>query len=258
MSQVSTTKRTGTSKPETIKLIVTIAGKSYVLGILSFNTSKKEFSYHFTYPKGVSETHFDCDQGKLTARLDHITWHKHKIHIKRRDDVAIEQVEFENGPLFCDTPVVTPLYIESLYFADSSPCLRDNEEFDGWRASRTQEILRLEDSKGFSVMFVLVPSSTITVALLHGLQFLKFPESLRSPPCLANLCNETHCPGRLQLGAGWDLVILTSPYMLRIGSKIPEELGNSYRLPNYKNVPAAMTDLLMQANNLKRVGDRLE
>jgi hypothetical protein len=38
---------------------------------------------------------------------------------------------------------------------------------------------------------------------------------------------------------------------------IPKELGDSYRLPNYKNVPAAVTDLLMQANDLTREGDRL-
>lgn len=43
----------------------------------------------------------------------------------------------------------------------------------------------------------------------------------------------------------------------RIKSVIPTELGDSYKLSNYKNVPAAVRDLLMQANDLAREGERL-
>lgn len=34
-------------------------------------------------------------------------------------------------------------------------------------------------------------------------------------------------------------------------------MSSSATMPNYKNVPAAVTDLLMQANNLTQVGDRV-
>jgi predicted HTH transcriptional regulator len=44
----------------------------------------------------------------------------------------------------------TPLYVESLYFIDSRPCLLDVERFEGWKASQTQEILRLEESTGIN------------------------------------------------------------------------------------------------------------
>jgi hypothetical protein len=106
-------------------------------------------------------------------------------------------------------------------------------------------------------MFVLVPSSTKMADLLLGMQFLELPQGLEYPPCFVDLCNETHRAGRIQLWGGWDFIVLTSPYTCRIKSELPKEIGNSYRLPNYKNVPAAVTDLLMQANNLMKVGDRL-
>ncbi len=176
------------------------------------------------------------------------------MHIKRRDDVAVEHIDL--GPLFCDQPVVTPLYVESIYF-NNRPCLQEIEHFYGWNSSQTQEILNLEESSGFSVMFILVPSSTKMEDLLLGLQFLELPEGMNYPPCFVDLCNETHRAGRIILWGGWDLIILTSPYTSRIKSVIPKELGDSYRLPNYKNVPAAVTDLLMQANDLTREGNRL-
>ena len=74
------------TKPETLKLNITLSGKTYVLGILSFNTKKEEFSYHFTYPSNAPINHFNCDTGLYTARFDHITWHQNNAHIKRRDD----------------------------------------------------------------------------------------------------------------------------------------------------------------------------
>lgn len=76
------------TKPETIKLNITLSEKTYVLGILSFNTKKEEFSYHFTYPSNAPINHFNCDTGLYTARFDHITWRQNNVHIKRRDDVA--------------------------------------------------------------------------------------------------------------------------------------------------------------------------
>ncbi|WP_068468938.1 hypothetical protein [Candidatus Protochlamydia phocaeensis] len=245
------------AKPETIKLTITLSKKTYILGILSFNVKKEEFSYHFTYPSDVPLNHFNCDTGLKTARFDHITWHKSSVHIKRLDDVAIERIDLNQGPLFCDKPIITPLYLESIYFNNNSPCLQELGHLQGWKSSQIQEILNVGESSGFSVMFILVPSSTKMEDFLLGLQFLELPEGMNYPPCFVDLCNETHRAGRIILWSGWDLIILTSPYTCRIKSIIPKELGDSYRLPNYKNVPAAVTDLLMQANDLTRVGDRL-
>jgi hypothetical protein len=55
------------AKPETIKLTITLSKKTYVLGILSFNVKKEEFSYHFTYPSDAPKDHLNCDTGSLTA-----------------------------------------------------------------------------------------------------------------------------------------------------------------------------------------------
>lgn len=245
------------AKPETIKLTITLSKKTYVLGILSFNVKREELSYHFTYPSDAPKDHLNYDTGSLTARFDHITWHQNNVHIKRLDDVAIEHIDLEQGPLFCDKPIITPLYVESIYFNNNSPCLQEVDQLQGWISSQIQEILKLEESSGFSVVFILVPSSTKMEDFLLGLQFLELPRGMDYPPCFVDLCNGSHRAGRIILWSGWDLIILTSPYTCKIKSEIPKELGDSYRLPNYKNVPAAVTDLLMQANDLTRVGDQL-
>lgn len=112
-------------------------------------------------------------------------------------------------------------------------------------------------SEGFSVLFVLIPSSIDTGELLFGMQFLETPSGLSCPPSLVDLCDENHRAGRILLWGGWDFLILTSPYKCRIRSPVPSALGGSYLLHNYKNVSAAITDLLMQANNLIKVGNRL-
>ncbi len=78
------------SKPTSLKITVVISGQSYVLGVLSFNTSKEEFSYHFTYPSDAPKDHFNCDAGKYTARFDHITWHQNHVHIKKGDNIPAE------------------------------------------------------------------------------------------------------------------------------------------------------------------------
>lgn len=224
-------------KPDTMNLTAKIAGKEYVLGTLSFNTVKEEFSYHFSYPKDAPEKHFDCDTGQQTARFDHITWHQKIVHIKRGDGVPIERIELTQGPLFCEKPIITPLYVESLYFSNSEPCLRQMDHFKAWKDSQTQEILHVEESKGFSVIYVLVPSIMTTTELLLGMQFLEVPEGMGYSPCFLDLCSETHRPGRIKLWNNWDFIVLTSPYTCRIQSELPKEIGNSYRLPNYKNVP---------------------
>ena len=97
---------------------------------------------------------------------------------------------------------------------------------------------------GIGIIYVLAPSMAKTADLLIGLQFLEVPKGLEFPPCLVDLCDEQHRAGRIKLWNDWDLVIIASPYTCRIKSSIPDEIGKSCRLPNYKNVPSALTDLL--------------
>ncbi len=250
MSKNDKIKKSG-RKPAVVHLTVRTKSEEYVLGTLSFNTVKQEFSYHFSYPVDAPKMHLDCDTGIQTERIDHITWHQYIAHIKR-GDVPIERIEISPGPLFCEKPVITPFYVESLYFSDADPCLRRVNQFKPWKGSQTQLILDVIDSQGFSIIYVLAPSMAKTADLLIGLQFLEVPKGLEFPPCLVDLCDEQHRAGRIKLWNDWDLVIIASPYTCRIKSSIPDEIGKSYRLPNYKNVPSALTDLLMQANNLKK------
>lgn len=241
-----------TNKPSTVRLSVTLEGTAYVLGTLSFNEKKGECSYHFTYPQDAAKIHFCCDTGEKTARLDHITWHKNTVHIKREDNVKVEPIELSDS-LFCGTPAITPFYLETFYFTANEPSLAKTEHSKPWKGGLSQEILSLTQSDGFSVLFVLVPSAEDTASILVGLQFKDLPEGMEFPPCLLDLCDQLHLPGRIRLWGGWDLLVVTSPGKCRILSPIPEALGECYRLPNYKNVPAALTDLLMQANDLVRV-----
>lgn len=240
------------NKPSVVHLTISVAETTYVLGTLSFNSLKEEFSYHFTYPEESSKIHFNNDTGELTARLDHITWHRDVAHIKRVDNVAIERIALSQGPLFCKDPTITPIYVESLYFAASAPCLREADQFKMWQGSQAQKVLSLNNSEGFSIVFMLVPAKIDNASLLVRTQFKEVPKNGDFPPCLLDLCDMNHQPGRIQLWNGWDLLVITSPLKCRILSPIPPVLGNSYRLPNYQNVPAALTDLLLQANNLTK------
>lgn len=147
-----------------LNLLVTIGGIQYVLGTLRFNT--EEFSYFFTYPSDSPEVHLNCDTDEHTSRLEHITWHNGRIHIKRKDNVAVAAMHY-SGSLLTDPPVLTPLYIESFYF-NNVPCLIKTKEFIPWKGSLSQEILSLDVSEGFSLVFLLVPSKYSTYQILKG------------------------------------------------------------------------------------------
>lgn len=249
---VDFSKATDRNKPPAFHLTVSIDDTSYILGTLSFNRVKEEFSYHFTFPQDAPNEHFNCDIEEYTSRVDHITWHKNIIHIKRGDNVPIERVYLKQGPLFCEVPVITPLYVESHYFHSTEPCLKKDCDFSRWKGSQSQQVLKLNSSTSFSILFFLIPANIDTPSILVGTQFMEIPGNLGFPPCLKDLCDINHRPGRIQLWNGWDFLVVTSPLKCSILSPVPPILGNSYRLPNYQNVPAAMTDLLMQANNLTK------
>jgi len=225
-----------------LNLLANIGGTQYVLGTLRFNAD--EFSYFFSYPSDSPELHLNCDTGEQTSRLEHVTWHNGQIHIKRKDNVAVEIIKFP-GPLLSEIPILTPLYVESFYFKDV-PCLLDSKDFTPWSGSVSQEILSLDASEGFSLIFLLAPSKDPTPIILMGLQFADPPEGLSYAPSLADLCNLKHRPGRITVWEGWDVVVIITPFVQSTLSPIPSAIGPC-RLPNYRNVPAALTDLMLQA-----------
>lgn len=75
-----------------LNLSVTIDEVQYVAGTLS------EFSSFFTCPGDSPEIHLNCDTGEHTSRLDHITWHNRRIHIKRKDNVAFLAPSIDSTP----------------------------------------------------------------------------------------------------------------------------------------------------------------
>lgn len=238
--------RTMEKKKAILNLMATINGSQYVVGTLRFNA--REFSYFFNYPDSYPQFQTNLETGEPTSPLEHITWHDGRIHIKRKDNVAVEIMQF-SGPLLVDPPVLTPIFIESFYFTEL-PCFLNVKEFTPWKGSVSQEILSLDASKGFSIIFFLTPAKHPTSQILMGLQFANIPKGLDHPPVLAQLCDLNHRAGRVQVWEGWDFVIVVTPYTQNTLTPIPID---ACRLPNYKNVPAALTDLLCQANGIPKV-----
>lgn len=230
-----------------LNLLVTVQGIQYVLGTLRFNAG--EFSYFFTYPSDSPEMHLNCDTGEPTFRLEHITWHDGRIHIKRKDNIAIEPIHYP-GPLLVNPPVLTPLYVESFYF-NQVPCLVEKKAFDPWNGSVSQEILSLDNSTGFSLIFLLAPSKDPTPQILMGLQFADIPKGISYAPALADVCDTNHRAGRIKVWENWDVIVVATRFVQSTLSPIPPVIGPC-RLPNYRNVPAALTDLMLQANGLAK------
>lgn len=228
-----------------LNLLVTVDEIQYVLGTLRFNTG--EFSYFFTYPRDSPEIHLNCDTGENTSRLEHITWHDGRIHIKRKDNVAVEIIYYP-GPLLTTPSVLTPLYVESFYF-NNIPCLLETKGFTPWSGSLSQEILSLDTSTGFSLVFLLSPSKDSTPQILMGLQSADIPKCLSCALTLADLCDLKHRAGRITVWENWDIVVVATPFVQSTLSPIPPTMVPC-RLPNYRNVPAALTDLMLQANGL--------
>jgi hypothetical protein len=120
-------------------------------------------------------------------------------------------------------------------------------DFTPWAGSQSQEILSMNSSKGFSMVFVLVPASMPTDLMLTGVQFEEMSIGLSRIPQLADLLDTNHRAGRIKLWENWDMVIIVSSFLSRILSPIPEQIKPAFRSFNYKNVSAGLTDLMTQA-----------
>ena len=239
------------NKPGVVHLTGQIAGCDYVLGTLSFNLNKKELSYHLTYPDGARQEQLNYDTGEMTGRLHHITWHKNVAHIKRSDGIMIEQIDLHPGPLFCDVPILTPIFVESHYIGSVEPCLQNESDFRCWQGSQSQRIFSVSESSDFSILLFLLPSTEPTDHVLLGMQFINLPDGFEVPPSLVDICDESHRVGRIEIGGGWDMLVLTSRYTRTISGIVPPENKGSFRLLDYKRPMSAIADLIAQANGLK-------
>jgi len=231
-----------------IHLTTTIKNIRYVIGTLRFQ-KKKEFSYFFLDSRSSVNNVLDCDSKKMVSPLEHITWHSDSVHIKRKDNSVVDKYLYEDIPLCFDTPIITPLYVESIYFENNS-CLTPSSDFTAWKGSKCQEVLVLDSSKGFSMIFILVPALDSTESILLGFQFKNNPQDSSRICRLADLVDINHRAGRINLWEGWDMLVIVSPFLCTLLSPVHIQLNQSLRLINYKRVQSALTDLMNQANRL--------
>ncbi len=228
-----------------IHLLVKIGSISYILGTLRFN--RKELSYFLIDPRQPPSKHLYLENSEMTAPLEHITWHTNRIHIKRQDGIELDPIELSE-PLLCEPPILTPLYVESLYF-DNTPPLVTADQFCPWKGAATQKILTIDSLDKFSIIFILTPENHPTPWVLSNLA-LQIPREKEFVPCaVATLCTQRHRPGRIKIWEGWDMIVLTTPYAQCTSSPVNPRLGTKYRIPNYKNVLASLSDLVNQASS---------
>lgn len=102
------------NKPTVYHLEVSIKKESYIVASLSFNKRKGELSYHFHHSFDSPQKHFFCDSGECADRKDHITFHEKEVHTTDNKEPS-DAITYENGPLLIDPPILTPLFIESIY-----------------------------------------------------------------------------------------------------------------------------------------------
>jgi len=232
-----------------VHLEVSVKGVKYALATLSFNLDNPQMSYHFHYPEYAPEKHLYCETGQSLGRLDHITWHKNEVHIRRRNKV-VEEVEYADGTFLENPPRITPLLLDSIFIEENEMILRrlSNEKLWPNQESVSKTILELDAPKSFSVLFLLVPKSLGILSAL-AFQFEKTPDNFIRSPMLADLWNLNH-PFTIirEIWEGWELLILPSLYVRTMTASIPAELGKCYRMPDYKRVDAALTNLLLQTN----------
>lgn len=233
------------AKPIVVHLEVIIGGLSFIAASLSFNKKKGEFSYHFHHSTMSPQRHFFCDSEEFTDRKDHITFHEKQAHITDNKKPS-DEVVYENGPLLVDPPVLTPLFAESIYLAKDVSILRQKAQLKN-KEGVFVKILELKEMKSFSIVALLVPSIMGSAEALFGLQFLETPEGFIRPPLLADLWNPRDPLIPLRgIWDYWEILLFATSYTRTILSPSDPRIGASFRLPDYKNFPAALTDLLQQ------------
>ena len=206
---------------------------------------------HFLHSDSSPTEHLFCETGEYTDRKDHITWHDKLVHTTDNKKAA-DEIIYQNGPLVPNMPVLTPLFVESIYLEKDPSILREKAHLTQKSSASHVRILNLKAPKNFSIVILLVPSAMGSANALFSLQFLDTPEGFVRPPLLADLWDIQHplIPIR-DIWEGWEILIFATSYTRTLLSNPPPEIGLSYRLPDYQNIPAALTDLLLQTKAMQ-------
>ena len=238
------------NKPIVYHLEVLIQKEPYIVASLSFNKRKGELSYHFHHSSDSPQKHFFCDSEEYANRKDHITFHEKKVHTTDNEEPS-DGITYENGPLLIDPPILTPLFIESIYLQKDASILRKKNQLKN-KEGLFVKILESNEVQNFSVVALLVPSIMGSATALFGLQFLDTPEGFIRPPLLADLWDVRNPLVPIRgIWDQWEILIFVTSYTRTILSPIPAAIGSSFRLPDYQNFPAALTDLLLQTKPLQ-------
>ncbi|MBP6869805.1 hypothetical protein KBC04_02905 [Candidatus Babeliales bacterium] len=236
--------------------VVTIHDISYILGSLSINNKKREFSYHFTYPLDSPDYHLNYNSNERTLRMDHITWHadRNQIRLKKPAQGKYpEPISPMNRKFILhqdkglNTPI-EPFYVESIYFNNQKPCLLKQIDHAPWPNSKNQEILNIESSHGFSMILFLVSSSESTDSILQGYQLDYIPDGRFQALRLENLINKYHRAGRILLYDDWDILVVISPFLIAPSSRVPSIMQPAFRIFDFINPLNSLAQLMMVSN----------
>lgn len=97
------------ASPDVISLNVIIGEHTYSPGWLSFNSRKRECSYHFHFSSSVNSAPYSFDINQKASPLDHITWHQQQgrkkpvVHMKVKNKEVLDSVYYRySGGIQCD------------------------------------------------------------------------------------------------------------------------------------------------------------
>ena len=160
-------------------------------------------------------------------------------------------ITYENGPLLIDPPILTPLIIESIYLNNDASILLQKNQLN-YKEGLFVKILELNEAQNFSVVALLVPSVMGSATALFGLQSLDIPEGFIRLPLLADLWDPKNplIPIR-EIWDQWEILVFATSYTRTISSTIPPAIGPNFRIPDYQNFPAVLTDLLLQTKSIQ-------
>lgn len=223
------------NRPLIYHLIITINNEDYILGSLSIKHHKNEMSFLLHFPKDVLNELLNISQNKKTSRLDHITWHKNRAHIKSLDG-SCNSIKYE---LFLtNQKIIKPILVESFYVDTKGLHLMiTSSEFTSWREGQKVKILALNTSSNFSVFFALLPNDWS----LDGV----YINSYELPKLLFSLDKLCFGISRIQNAfRNWDLLVCTSPYVP--GGKYKHQNMTSPQLRLDYMLPSSSIDLMIK------------
>ena len=230
------------SPPYTLTLKISIGSNIYVLGTVSVNATKEEFSYHLAHSESSPDKHLNLTNNTRTMPPDHITWHKKSAHIRRLNKI-LQTHPYAEGCLFPTEPKIKPIFVEGIYLNDPSNLFRKDSNFDKFKSGEEYLLLSMPKALNFSLVFLLVPGIWKTPDIVTRAENL-IDKKERIP--FWYLRAENHEIGRIKGFQDWDLMILTTPYT-RILPPIDSRLGKDYRTCDFISPISSLSSLIRSA-----------